>query len=172
VLGLNSAKKKDQYTINHVISDRIVADALISDIELLSRWTTVGLEYELLHILDVSPQSNIDLAKIMDVDKATISRRIRRLLEEEAIKPAKHIGSHGKQYWITNCQMCPWQYTKESCRKESIETLQAIFRERYGLELDDSSFQDIEHNPSLMHLKEVFSEMPNKTTSKSKKEVS
>jgi DNA-binding Lrp family transcriptional regulator len=161
VLGLNSAKKKDQYTINHVISDRIVADALISDIELLSRWTTVGLEYDILRILDVSPQSNSDLAKILDVDKATISRTIRRLVkEEEAIKPAKHFGSYGKQYWITNCQMCPWQYTKESCRKESIETLQTIFRERYGLELDDSSFQDIEHNQSLMHLKEVFSEMP------------
>jgi len=161
--GLHISRKYDEYIIEQHKEDKTVVDILIGDIELHSRWSSGSLEDILLRKLDLSALSNSELAEIMHVDKSTISRVIKRLRGQKVIKPVEHVAAYGRQFWITNCDKCPWQYTKESCRKESIDTLIDILATRYALKVDEDYFKQVDDNHTLMHLKEMFSEIPEQT---------
>ncbi len=156
-IGIMFERHDELYIINHTPNDRSVTKYLIDEIELLSRWSTSDLEDSILAKLDRSSYTNKKLSEVLGVDESTISRVVKRLQQEKLVKIVG-IGSYGRQYLLTNCDNCPWALDKEECRTNSITTLTAFFKQNFGVDLQESSFDDIE-NQALLHIIEIFQEI-------------
>lgn len=118
-----------------------------------------ALVENILDHLDTSAYSNKELSQILDTDKSTISRKLYQLKKNELVIP-KFVEWLDRLYYITNCENCPWDLTREECRSESITSLQEVFKEKYNVKLDKSIFTDITDNHILKHVSEIFEEIP------------
>jgi len=169
--GIKFDKQGDNYVISEGKNSKAVRECLIGALEVPSRRT--HHEDDILHFLDRSPYTNKDLARILKVDKSTISRKIKKLAQQEnKIKsPDQIIAAKGHQYWITNCDNCPWGFTREGCRSNSIDTLKQIARDWYDVEFDDSYFEDIKTNQALKYLAEMFQEVPDQNFVEKEKRI-
>jgi hypothetical protein len=58
-------------------------------------------------------------------------------------------------------KLSPWGLTKMECRNDPITDLTETCKERYGLDLDRSYLAQIENNQTLIHLVDLFKEIPN-----------
>ncbi len=161
--GMKFERHDELYFINHPSNDRSVAKYLIDEIELLSRWSTSDLEYSILGELDRSPSSNKKLSELLEVDESTISRIVKRLQQEKLIKIVG-MGRYGRQYLLTNCDNCPWALDKQECRRNSINSLTALFKENFAIDLQESYFDDVE-NQALLHLIDMFQHIGDGDTS-------
>jgi DNA-binding transcriptional regulator GbsR (MarR family) len=136
------------------------------DIQLVSKYLVSGQRRKwgskllgdvILEYLDLCAYSNNDLSRIFKADKSTISRKMQQLKYYDLVKPV-FTGGPDRIYYITNCENCPWDLTIEECRDKSITTLQKIFKERYNIKLEKSTFSDIKDNHTLKHVSEVYRE--------------
>jgi hypothetical protein len=164
-------REGNDYVIDKSQKNKLIKKYMIGKMESHSRGHSQVLEEDILEMLDKSPYSNSDLAKVLDVDQSQISRKITRLREEESIIPAKFFTSGWHRYWLTNCDNCPWNFTKEECKNDSIKYLTEICKEKYGLDLDPSYFEQIEDNHTLVHLVDMFKEIPNQGSIEKEKRV-
>jgi hypothetical protein len=156
--GLKLSQKGSTYTIGPNQDRKFIAKCLVDVLELRSRASSQELEDDILKALDLFPHSNKDLAITLDIDESTTSRVLKRLNQQKYV----HIvapGDYGRQYWLTNCDNCPWGMDKMQCRTKSILTLKELFKERFKSELQDDEFEDLE-NQSLRHLVELFLKIP------------
>jgi len=159
--GLDIFEQNKSYLIEPSQEEKLVAKSLVDELELLSRSSSKDLEGTILASLDLFPQSNKELADRLNIDESTISRVLKRLSKRRLIQIAAP-GDYGRQYWLTNCDNCPWAIEKEQCKLNSIMTLEHLFKQRFNLELDDDMSDELENleNQSLLHLIEIFTTIP------------
>lgn len=169
--GINFKRDGNNYVIGRDQNIRLIRGYITGILDSYSRSRSQDLEWNILDLLDKSPYSNSDLVEILGVDKSVISRKIKHLRRRQICNTCESPTSVGRLYWLTNCDNCPWSYTKEQCRDKSIRSLIEICKKRYDLDLDPSYFDDIDYNQTLVHLVDLFKEIPNRNPYETEKRV-
>gem|GEM_PF-5112358 len=124
-------------------------ELLIEKIELPLRLPRGQAEYLCLSPLDRNSLSLTELAEITRVDKSTISRALKRLMEDERIILTGK-GPFGEVYLITNCNNCPFGTDKRECQDDVIETIKKTMK-KLGLTIPQVDWQQFS-NHVLMKL--------------------
>ncbi len=154
IKGMRFENVDGSYRIDSNTTDKHAAKCLVDEVELVSRWTSFDLEINILSRLDRLPYTNQKLSELIDVDESTISRTVKRLHQEHLVTIISP-GSYGRQYWLTNCDNCPWALQKEECRRNSITTLKELFKKTFSIDIQESNLPEVE-NQALLHLIDIF----------------
>lgn len=155
VSGLDVSFDGKNFVINHELGDKLVGHYLADAIEEPSRRSPGELEDEILNLLDEGSYSNQEIAKILSVDEAMISREMGKLRDRNKIVLSS-FGKKGARFFTTNCDDCPFGTTKASCRKEALSYLIGNLKEDYGIDLTANDFDDIATNQAILKLKRIF----------------
>lgn len=142
--------------INHEINDKLVWHYLGDEIQEESRRSPGDVEKEILQLIDEGSYSATEIADILKIDEATISRAFSKLRKNEKIVLSS-FGDRGSRYYTTNCQNCPFGTTKEACRKEALAYIIEYFQTSFGVDLSSHDFEEIEQNQALLKIKRIVS---------------
>jgi hypothetical protein len=153
--GLNAAFDGNKISINHDTNDLLVGHYLLDDLEEKSRRSPGDLEEEMLHMLDEGSFSNQELAKILSVDEAMISRAISKLRNKNKIVLSS-FGERGSRFYSTNCENCPFGKTLDSCKKDALSYIIGAIKDDFDIDLSTSDFDQIETNQALLHIKRIL----------------
>lgn len=154
-VGLDAIFDGKILKINHDVNDKIVWHYLADAIGEVSRRSPGELEEQILKLLDEGSYSNQEIAKVLQVDEAMISRSISKLRSQEKITLSS-FGEHGTRYFTTNCDNCPFGTTKAACRKESLSYIIGSFAQDYNIELNANDFEEVETNQALLKIKRII----------------
>lgn len=124
-------------------------ELLIEKIEVPLRLRRGQVEYVCLSLLERNSLSLTELAEITGADKSTISRTLKRLMEDERVILTGK-GPFGEIYLITNCNNCPFGTDKRECQDEVIKTIKKIMK-HLGLATPQVDWQRFS-NHALMKL--------------------
>ena len=125
-------------------------ELLIEKIELPLRLPRGYVENLCLSLLDRSSLSLTELTEITGVDKSTISRALKRLMDDERIVLTGKKGPRGELYLVTNCNNCPFGKDKRECRDDVIKTIKKTMK-KLGLATPQVDWQRFS-NHALMKL--------------------
>jgi hypothetical protein len=153
--GLDARFDKEQVIINHETNDLLVGHYLLDDLEEKSRRSPGELEEDMLQMLDEGSFSNQELAKILSVDEAMISRVISKLRNKNKIVLSS-FGERGSRYYTTNCENCPFGKTIDSCKKDALSYIIGAVKDDFDIDLSTSDFDQIETNQALLNIKRIF----------------
>lgn len=133
----------------------IVGHYLLDDLEEKSRRSPGELEEDMLQMLDEGSFSNQELAKILSVDEAMISRAISKLRNKNKIALSS-FGERGSRYYTTNCENCPFGKTIDSCKKDALSYIIGAVKDDFDIDLSTSDFDQIETNQALLQIKRIL----------------
>lgn len=154
--GLDATFDGKCLKINHDPDEKMVWHYIVDEIEEASRRSPGKIEEDILELIDEGSFSNRELADILMIDEATISRTISRLREKNKIVLSS-FGERGARYFTTNCDNCPFGTTKEACRKDALTYIINSFNSDFGIELSSKNFDDIEENQAILKIKRIIS---------------
>lgn len=154
--GLDATFDGKVLQVNHDPDEKIVWHYLVDEIEEASRRSPGKIEEDILELIDEGSFSNSELADILLIDEATISRTVSRLREKNKIVLSS-FGDRGARYFTTNCDNCPFGTTKEACRKDALTYIINTFNRDFGIELSAKNFEDVEENQALLKIKRIIS---------------
>ena len=69
---------------------------------------------------------------------------MKRLSEERIISPVGRSGNF--QYWLTNCDNCPYGKTKTECLSETASKIIQIVNDKLGIQLEYSLFTGVDNH--------------------------
>lgn len=153
--GLDASFNGKFIQLNHDSEDKIVWHYLVDEIEEASRRSPGKIEEDILELIDEGSFSNSELADILMIDEATISRTLSRLREKNKIVLSS-FGNRGARYFTTNCDNCPFGTTKSACRKDALTYIINSFNSDFGIELSKKNFDDIEENQAILKIKRII----------------
>lgn len=121
-------------------------ERLVEDLDKPLRRPQGEIEDQILGVLDKGDFSNDQLSRLLEADPSTISRAIKRLGDDRVIVGSGGFGEYRRRYWITNCDNCPWDLSKDVCRADSIAKIKAALHE-FGLKSSDPDFGKFRNQP-------------------------
>lgn len=133
------------------LAEHYIADA----IEEKSRRSPGEIESEVLELLDEGSYSNQEIARILELDEAMVSRVMTKLRNQNKLVLSS-FGNKGFRYYTTNCQNCPFGKTYSSCRKDAISYIVSAFKEAFDIDLSSQDFEEIESNQALLGIKRTI----------------
>ena len=117
---------------------------LISGLEFYNRAQAGQLEERITNLVEYQPFANKEIVNLTGADKGHVSKVITRLNEDGKIIP---IGKSGNfQYWLTNCDKCPFNKDKLECWDETEQSITKIFKNKLDVELDADNFENVDNH--------------------------
>ena len=154
--GLDATFDGKTIQINHDPDDKIIWHYIVDEIEEAARRSPGKIEEDILELIDEGSFSNSELADMLMIDEATVSRTLSKLRGKNKIVLSS-FGNRGARYFTTNCDNCPFGTTKAACRKDALTYIINSMNSDFGIELSMKNFEDIEENQVILKIKRIIS---------------
>jgi hypothetical protein len=117
---------------------------LLSGLAEFNREEAGTLEQKIVNLVEYQPFANKEIVNLTGADKGHVSKVMKRLSEDGKIIP---IGKSGNfQYWLTNCDQCPFNMNKVDCWDITVESISKIFEDKFDVELSDAYFTNVDNH--------------------------
>ena len=142
-LDIEFHKKTKSISLSSLTVD-IELDELLSGLEEFNRSEAGSLEQKIINTVEYQPFANKEIVNLTGADKGHVSKVMKKLNADGKIIPIGRAGNF--QYWLTNCDNCPFRKTKADCWDETSESIKQIFKDKLGVELDYNHFEGVDNH--------------------------
>ena len=142
-LDIEFHKKTKSISLSSLTVDTEL-DELLSGLEEFNRSEAGSLEQKIINTVEYQPFANKEIVNLTGADKGHVSKVMKKLNADGKIIPIGRAGNF--QYWLTNCDNCPFRKTKADCWDETSESIQQIFKDKLGVELDYNHFEGVDNH--------------------------
>ena len=117
---------------------------LLSGLEEFNRAEAGSLEQKIINMVEYQPFANKEIVNLTGADKGHVSKVMKRLSDDGKIIPIGRSGNF--QYWLTNCDKCPFNKTKLDCWEETSTSIRQIFEDKFDVYLGDAYFANVDNH--------------------------
>ena len=117
---------------------------LLSGFEEFNRAKAGNLEQAIINLVEYQPFANKEIVNLTGADKGHVSKVMKKLNAEGKIIPIGRAGNF--QYWLTNCDNCPFNKDKLECWDETEQSITKIFKDKLDVELDADNFENVDNH--------------------------
>ena len=142
-LDIEFHKKTKSISFSSLTEDIEIGE-LLSGLEEFNRSEAGSLEQKIINTVEYQPFANKEIVNLTGADKGHVSKVMKKLNADGKIIPIGRAGNF--QYWLTNCDNCPFRKTKADCWDETSESIQRIFKDKLGIELDYNHFEGVDNH--------------------------
>ena len=142
-LDIEFHKKTKSISFSSLTEDIEIGE-LLSGLEEFNRTEAGSLEQKIINTVEYQPFANKEIVNLTGADKGHVSKVMKKLNADGKIIPIGRAGNF--QYWLTNCDNCPFRKTKADCWDETSESIQRIFKDKLGIELDYNHFEGVDNH--------------------------